>query len=69
MIRIEIEQSAPGGRREFAVEWPAVPRVGESIDLQSEDEDETLRRPHGAVRTVVWWLDGSVRIVLEPIRI
>jgi len=52
------------GLKYSTVHWPAVPRIGD--DVEFNDGDKVTDSPiSGEVRTVVWWGDGSVRVVLR----
>jgi hypothetical protein len=44
--------------------WPAVPRVGDYVDLSSHTTDEDYVGPKGQVLSVTW-LERSVRVVLH----
>lgn len=46
-------------RFEREIEWPAVPRVGDLVDVGG-----TVRPP---VTDVVWWQDGRVSVSLENV--
>jgi len=66
MIRIHFEQTTDPGRVERVVDWPAVPRVGDDVDLtQGQAGSVDSGFVPSVVRSVVWWTDGTVRIVLR----
>jgi hypothetical protein len=64
MIKIQFEKWDEYGRTTTAVEWPAVPRVGDVVDFSVPDSSARSRLV-GDVKTVVWWSDGSCRVVLK----
>lgn len=49
------------------VDWSAVPRIGDAVDLDDEEgvEDPPIVQGMvGVVKSVTWFADGSVRIVI-----
>ena len=62
MTHIQFEQWGDVGLTTQAVDWPNVPRIGDTVDF---DGGENNGRISGVVRDVVWWADGSVRVVLN----
>ena len=61
MIKIEVQGVYPSHTRN--VEWPAVPRIGDSIDFDQDIDRGQEATFTGVVKSVVWWSDGTVRVV------
>jgi hypothetical protein len=62
----KITFDAPPGSylRGHTVDWPVVPRVGEFIDMQDPEGEDPGAASSGVVKSVVWWRDGSCRVVV-----
>jgi len=44
------------------LKWPVVPRVGDDVDLQIGETDESI---NGTVHSVIWFSPTWVRIVVR----
>ena len=64
-MSVRITNEKPAENLSVLVKWPAVPRIGDSVCLQGLGAGYSADRIIGEIKSVVWWEDGSVRVVVR----